>query len=332
MWLCGLVAAATSACGSSAIGSAHDATIADATTVNIDAGVGRNATTSPAIVTQDSYTTLYALSDVHGGYDRMVTLLAHYNLIAPSPATPSAMTWTGGDATLIVIGDLIDKGAQSLEVVDSLRALQTSATAAGGHVIVTMGNHEAEFLANPDNSKAAPFDSELTAAMLSPSLVATTDPRGVWFRNLPLGAKIGDWFFAHAANTQGLTIAQLEQNLDAALNNNGFTDSAIIGDESILESRDWWMAAASTAQTNATALGVSHIVFGHTPTALGAMGTIQSANSHLLFRIDCGMSPAVDYSKGYLFRLTHDGTDEVATALAADGTTSELFRGAASSP
>ena len=320
-------------CGSSALGSAHDAALTDASasdgnSVIIDGGIARNFTTSPAIIIQDSYTTLYALSDVHGGYDRMVTLLSQYKLIAASPATPSAMTWTGGDATLIVVGDLIDKGAQSLEVVDSLRALQVSAAGAGGNVIVTLGNHEAEFLANPNNSKAAPFDSELTADMLSPSLVATTDPRGVWFRNLPLGAKIGDWFFAHAGNTQGQTIAQLEQTLDAALDSNGFSDDAIIGDESILESRDWWMATSSTAQSNATALGVAHIVFGHPPTALGAMGTIQSADSHLLFRIDCGMSPAVDYSTGYLFRLTHDGSDEVATALAADGTTSELFRGA----
>jgi hypothetical protein len=47
---------------------------------------------------------------------------------------------------------MIDKGPDAPDVVRFLSALQTSAASAGGRVIVTMGNHEAEFLAAPTNS------------------------------------------------------------------------------------------------------------------------------------------------------------------------------------
>jgi hypothetical protein len=46
----------------------------------------------PAIVVQDTFTTLYALSDVHGGYDRLRALLATWSLIPGQPASPLAVS------------------------------------------------------------------------------------------------------------------------------------------------------------------------------------------------------------------------------------------------
>ena len=290
-------------------------------------GAPRDFDTAPAIVDQASFTRLYALSDVHGGYDRMVALLAQHGLIATNPSEPSTVAWTGGDSTLVVTGDLIDKGSQSVEVVDLLRALELAAATAGGRVIVTAGNHEAEFLGDPYNSKADAFDSELAANGLDPCLVATTEPRGVWLRSLPFGARVGTWFFAHAADTHGQVLADLEATLRAGMVANDFRDAAIVGSDSILEARAWWEASAGVAQTNATALGVSHFVFGHTPDALGARGAIALGESGLLFRIDVGMSPAVDDSAGALLEVAHAGADEVASELRADGHATELWRG-----
>jgi hypothetical protein len=45
-----------------------------------------------------------------------------------------------------------------------VRALQASAAAKGGLVIVTMGNHEAEFLADPHGKSTAEFGAELVKA------------------------------------------------------------------------------------------------------------------------------------------------------------------------
>ncbi len=51
-------------------------------------------------------------------------------------------------------GDLIDKGPHPVDVLRLLAALRASAHRAGGQVVITMGNHEAEFLAGPNEVKA----------------------------------------------------------------------------------------------------------------------------------------------------------------------------------
>lgn len=282
----------------------------------------------PVVVEQATYTTLYALSDVHGGYDRMVHLLARHGLIAPSPTAPDAVVWTGGDATLVVTGDLIDKGSRGVEVIDLMRALAVSASVVGGHVVVTLGNHEAEFLVDPRNDKAGAFEDELAGAKIDACRVGDgSDAHGAWLRGLPLAARVGGWFFAHAGNTKGRTVPELEMTLQMALALHDYDDPEIVGSDSLLEARSWWEATAGLAKANATQLGARHIVFGHTPSALGPTGAIAVAEDGVLFRIDTGMSPAVDDSEGALLRVTHDGDSEVATELRADGTARELWRG-----
>ena len=55
-------------------------------------------------------------------------------------------------------GDLIDKSDQAFDVIACLGGLQQQAPGDGGRVIVTMGNHEAEFLADAeDDEKAEQF-------------------------------------------------------------------------------------------------------------------------------------------------------------------------------
>jgi hypothetical protein len=160
---------------------------------------------------------LYAISDVHGGYERLVALLGRYGLIGSVATTPTAATWGGGHATLVVVGDMIDKGPQSIEVLDFLIALQGSAKVAGGQVIVTVGNHEAEFLYDPANDKAEKSDgvrAEMQRLAIDPIAIASgAEPRGRWLRNLPFAIRVGRWFFAHAANTAGRSIPRARSGL-----------------------------------------------------------------------------------------------------------------------
>jgi hypothetical protein len=53
---------------------------------------------------------VFAVSDVHGGYERLAALLARHAVIAPDPASLAAARWTGAAAVLVVVGDTIDKG------------------------------------------------------------------------------------------------------------------------------------------------------------------------------------------------------------------------------
>ena len=295
----------------------------DPTTYDVTTGP-RDWTAHPAIAQATSNGTIYAVSDVHGGFQRLVTLLQTNNVI------DGAQHWHAGGATLVVTGDMFDKGPDGLEVIGLFQALQ-----AEGHVIVTLGNHEAEFFADPRNSKATASDG-IDRELADPiALASGSDPRGVWLRNLPSAAKVDDWFFSHAGNTKGRTVAELE----AALETDDFTSSELVGSDSILESRDWYTNAA-TVTAAAQALGVAHFVFGHTPSALGPRGAIAVAQDGALFRIDCGMSPDVDDSQGALFRIdcgmSPDVDDSqgalfqfsngIATQLAADGSITELWR------
>jgi hypothetical protein len=136
----------------------------------------RNWAQCPAVVTIQTTEAVYALGDTHGDYERLVKLLAGGKLIAPAPPSPEQVTWTGGKSILIVTGDMIDKWKHSLNVIALMRALTASAASQGGRVIISAGNHEAEFLEDPQGIKTAEFQKELKAASIKPKDVANGTP------------------------------------------------------------------------------------------------------------------------------------------------------------
>ncbi len=286
----------------------------------------------PALVDRafPSDAAVYAVSDVHGGYARLASLLARHGLLASVPATPADAQWRGGRAVLVVAGDLIDKGPDSLDAIDLLRVMEPAARAAGGEVIVLLGNHEAEFLADPHNAKAAAsdgLDAELSARGLDvQSLADGRDVRGVWLRDRAFGARVGGWFFSHAGATGGRSFEALGRALRASVEADDYRGAEVLGDGSIVEARDWWTASRDTVADASRALGVAHFVFGHTPSALGPRGAIATAADGALVRIDCGMSPGVDDSRGALLRVRVVDGHEVADALDADGRAHTLWR------
>jgi hypothetical protein len=77
-----------------------------------------------------------AIGDVHGAYDRFVSMLRAAALVN------DRQRWSGGRARLVQTGDVLDRGADSRKVVDLLIRLEREAAAAGGRVHVLVGNHE----------------------------------------------------------------------------------------------------------------------------------------------------------------------------------------------
>ncbi|PYT05864.1 MAG: hypothetical protein DMF60_10620 [Acidobacteria bacterium] len=104
----------------------------------------------PAIVERDTANRVVALGDVHGGYERLVSLLSVGGLIKRDAQSPVGYSWAGSNQLLVCTGDLIDKGDRGIDVIDLMQSLEAQAPASGGEVIITLGNHEAEFLANPE--------------------------------------------------------------------------------------------------------------------------------------------------------------------------------------
>jgi hypothetical protein len=296
-------------------------------------GAPRDWSAHPAVVTLTGAQEIDALGDVHGDADATFHMLAVAGLVTAT-APPH---WSGGAKILVVTGDVIDKGTSALPIITFLRALEPEARAAGGRVVVTLGNHEAEFLADASDPKSAVFQTELRDAGLDPAAVAAGETSfGAWLRELPVAALVDDWFFCHSGDSDGRSATAIAKKFRSSVEGPaGFGDDFLIGMGSILEANAWWQVAGAAAAIDVSlaALPAKHIVFGHDPGALdfpedpqGSRETGEPASRYAgrLFLIDVGMSYAVGYSRGALLRITRGATTNV-TALYLDGTSKALW-------
>jgi hypothetical protein len=280
-----------------------------------------------AIFVQDAFTTLYAVSDVHAHLDDLGALLVASGLVDAESTFPADVRWTGGDATFVVVGDLIDKGPSSLGVLATCQALQNAATAAGGSVVVLLGNHEAEFFAAPNDAKFQGDDridhelAEQVPPITPDAFAAGATPLSAWLRARPVGARIGAWFFAHAGNTGGASI----DALDAQFRDAGFADPAYAAADSLLEAEAWY-TSVDLVDTNLTALGVRHLAFGHDPGAFDEHGHIllPSDFGTRLVKLDTGLGN--DEGHGEMLRVRLDGSEQVVEAIRPNGAVRELAR------
>jgi hypothetical protein len=78
-----------------------------------------------------------AVGDVHGAFTEFVTILQRTGLV------DGKRRWSGGSATFVQIGDLLDRGPRTRECLDLVMDLEKQAPKAGGAVIPLLGNHEA---------------------------------------------------------------------------------------------------------------------------------------------------------------------------------------------
>jgi calcineurin-like phosphoesterase family protein len=284
------------------------------------AGVARSADRDwkahPAIVQVDTIEHVFAVGDPHADWQRLAKVLAAAKLAAPKPASPGDVKWTGSKSVLVITGDLIDKGPSSLGVIELLQVLQGQAAAAGGRVIITMGNHEAQFLAHPDKS---PFRKELDKAVpkQDPAKVANCEGAiGEFLCALPIAARVNDGFFSHGGNTGNRSMAKIARDIEDGFKQNQFKTEQLIGPDSILEARlnkkgpnqlPWIydgspstdakaLLARYVAALNPTGPKVGYLVQGHQYESVAFLDGVTRDAGHffqrfgLLFLEDTGMS------------------------------------------
>ena len=266
------------------------------------------------IADPSAYSQVLAVSDVHGMRPALDVLLRGAGLV------DSAGRWAAGNSLLIVVGDSIDKGPQSLEVLDEWIALSAQAAAAGGRVVHTLGNHEAEFLGSPDDSrKAAELYAELQAKGLPVTdLTDPSKPYGKFLSEMPLAARVGRWLFCHAGLYPGPSWAEFSSAAAAALSSRSYGDSLLSADDSILEAKDWWKdpAARAALESRLEADGLYGMVQGHQPKAYGFPNRIGSLDGGRLVKIDNGMAPEAGAHAGSILRFSKPA--QMTAAAAAD--------------
>jgi hypothetical protein len=305
--------------------------------------VERDWQRDPAIIELNTSEDIFAVGDPHGDPVRLLAVLASAGLVHRTPAARGEAQWPGGRSMLVVTGDLIDKGSDSIKVIEHLRTLQGDATAHGGRVIVTMGNHEAEFLADPLGEKTMEFHDELQAAGIDPVETANCGGDiGKFLCRLPIAARINDWFFSHGGNTKGKTLEELTAKIEAGFAKHGFATDKLIGDDSILEARlnhkgpgglPWFADGRSSTDPEelltkyARKLGVNHLVQGHQYESVAFPDGKDRKESHffqrygLLFLIDTGMSHGIDEreNRGGALHIAGAARDQKAIVICADG-------------
>jgi hypothetical protein len=85
----------------------------------------------------DDVERIVAVADIHGAYEPMIATLSNAGVI------DAERNWSGGASHLVIVGDILDRGADSRDAMDLLMQLEGQAEAAGGKVHVLIGNHEA---------------------------------------------------------------------------------------------------------------------------------------------------------------------------------------------
>jgi hypothetical protein len=297
----------------------------------------------PAVVELDTSEDIFAIGDPHGDPQRLAAVLAGAKLIDDASTPPDQVKWTGGKSILVVTGDMIDKWKDSIGVITLLRTLQKDAATHGGRVIITMGNHEAEFLADPLGEKTSEFSAELKAAGLKPEDVGNCGGDiGQFLCELPIASRVNDWFFSHAGNTDNRTIKQISADIEAGFAKDGFATKELVGKNSILEARlnkkgpnglPWFDDGKSSTNPQkllakyAATLGVKHLVQGHQYNDVKFPDGRNRKEEHffqrygLLFLIDTGMSRGIEDSDsiGGALHITGSSGDRKAIVICPNG-------------
>ncbi|NVB80346.1 MAG: calcineurin [Kofleriaceae bacterium] len=230
---------------------------------------------------------IVAIGDLHGD------LAATRATLKVAGAIDDADKWIGGTLVVVQTGDILDRGDDESKILDLFDRLATEASAAGGAVVRTLGNHEFMNAAR-DFRYVTPggmhdFGGERTKAL---------DPGGAWAKRLAthnVVAIVGDSVFSHAGVIGDWVTHVDEANLaarcwlDGQAGGPDAPSPVLTSDDSPVWTRTYGLpdavdcaALADTLQK----LGAARMVVGHTPQQTG----ITSACDGKLWRIDVGLS------------------------------------------
>src|SRR5687768_4329818 len=141
-----------------------------------------------------------AIGDIHGSFTKLVNLLRHVT------------RHCGGDhdARLVFLGDYIDRGARSREVVERLMQMQA---AAPKEIVCLKGNHEDMIVAAAKGGldEAIWLDNGGAATLKNYGVRRARDipvEHLAWFESLPVAITDEKRLFVHAGLMPGIPLQQ----------------------------------------------------------------------------------------------------------------------------
>lgn len=235
----------------------------------------------PIIEVNDSAKDLYVSGDIHGAASAFHELLKKANLVA-NTSTLKNPQWTKEKAILVIAGDLINKGSESIQTIELVRTLQTQAPKMQSQVIAVAGNHDIGFLADPLHPRMAPVLEELEASPRHKSNWCQSfyhdQSYGGWIADLPAAAVINGIFISHSGYTSDLKnetardLNEIATKFQTAVKERdwgGEFNCGVLGN-GFFNGNHWWEMDKeevdySIFNRNRNALGVKQIMFAHDP-------------------------------------------------------------------
>jgi calcineurin-like phosphoesterase family protein len=153
----------------------------------------------------DDVPRVIAIGDVHGAYPELVSILQAAQVI------DAQSRWVGGTTHLVSLGDLLDRGPQSLKAMDLFMRLQGEARSSGGYVHVLLGNHEVMNLTGDLRDVSDEEYEAFNRIGGHTRAFALDGPYGRWLTSLPFVIRINDSIFAHGGFSSLLRNTSLEQ-------------------------------------------------------------------------------------------------------------------------
>lgn len=248
------------------------------------------------------------VGDVHGHYPGLLRLLRSARLI------DDHLEWTGGDATLVQLGDVFGRGDHGKLCAELLMSLERQAAEHGGRVITLLGNHEAmithDHLKYVTPAELMNFSQGLASAgdplEVFRETVSWAKPLGTWLRSLPIAVVVDGVLFVHGGlewewaqfglnwlNTQSLADMGLEGTyrrlplLSPIASRTGPLWNRRLIEDNAPETCDEFERVLAAIDADA-------MVVGHTPTAFvhgGRPGRIVKRFDGQLVGVDVGIHP-----------------------------------------
>lgn len=229
---------------------------------------------------------LVAIGDLHGD------LAAARSALRAAGAIDEHDQWIGGDLVVVQTGDVLDRGDDEQAIFDLLYSLEAQAKAAGGAMILLIGNHELMNAAG-DFRYVTPGGAHAFGDHRAASLA----PGGDYAKKIAahdVVAIVGDTVFAHAGviGPWATHVDEVNQTsrcwLDGQAGGAASPPPALASDDSPVWTRAAGMPTADCPAIAASlkALGVKRMVVGHTVQENG----INAICDDTVWRIDVGLA------------------------------------------
>ena len=79
---------------------------------------------------------IVAIGDIHGDYQNYITVLKEAGVVNKRGK------WAAGKTHVVQVGDIPDRGPDTLKIIEHLQKLEKQAKKAGGYLHLLIGNHE----------------------------------------------------------------------------------------------------------------------------------------------------------------------------------------------